>query len=61
MNIMHAYRHRYSISGYVYSSYREPENKRDREILCLSIPGLFTIDINNFHCVYATYTHNESM
>lgn len=40
---------------------REPKNKRNREGLCISIPGLFTIDINNFHYVHGTYTHNECM
>lgn len=45
----------------MYTLHIENQRTRETEMLCLSIPGLFTIDINNFHCVYATYTHNECM
>ena len=52
---------RYSLSDYAYPSDRESENKRERERLYISIPGLFNIDIHNFHCAYGIYIHNECM
>lgn len=49
--------HRYNKAVYVYPSDRESEKMRER--LSTSVPGLFTIDNHDFHCVHGRYMHSE--